>query len=139
MLSVQRLSESAVVPKRGTPGSAGLDLYAAHTATVPAKGKALIKTDLAISVPVGCYGRIAPRSSLAWKKHVDVGAGVIDSDYRGCVGVVLFNHSENDFKVELHDRVAQLIVEKISMVNVVEVDSLAESQRGDGGFGSTGQ
>jgi hypothetical protein len=83
----------------------------------------------------------APRSGLAWKKHIDVGAGVVDYDYRGPVGVVLFNHGTEDFGVSRGDRVAQLILERISMAAVVEVEEggeLPETKRGQGGFGSTG-
>lgn len=89
----------------------------------------------------GYYGRIAPRSGLAVKHHIDVGAGVIDADYRGNVGVVLFNHSDADFKVTAGDRVAQLILEKIITPAVVEVDdldALGSTARGAGGYGSTG-
>ena len=119
--------------------SAGFDLASAcDTMVVPAKGKALVKTDLAIAVPEGTYGRIAPRSGLAWKNHIDVGAGVIDADYRGNVGVVLFNHSEVDLTVNKGDRVAQLVLERISMDEAAGVESLEETERGAGGFGSTG-
>jgi len=89
-------------------------------------------------VPEGTYGRVAPRSGLAWKHHIDVGAGVIDADYRGNVGVVLFNHSEKDFPVQVGDRVAQLILERIIVPDVVEVQELPDTIRGAGGFGSTG-
>lgn len=81
---------------------------------------------------------IAPRSGLAHKHFIDVGAGVIDYDYRGNVGVILFNHSDADFNVARGDRIAQLILEKISMVDAVEVELLDDTERGDGGFGSTG-
>ena len=80
----------------------------------------------------------APRSGLAWKKHIDVGAGVIDADYRGCVGVVLFNHSAEDLEVKRGDRVAQLILERIETPPVEEVTELDDTERGAGGFGSTG-
>ena len=75
-------------------------MSAAYDGKVPARGKALIKTDLAIACPTGTYGRIAPRSGLAWKKSIDVGAGVIDADYRGNVGVILFNFSDDDFEIK---------------------------------------
>ena len=91
---------------------------------MPAGGKAIAKTDLAMKIPSTCYGRIAPRSGLAWKKHIDVGAGVIDADYRGNVGVVLFNHGKDDLVVKRGDRVAQLVLEKISMAPCMEVDDL---------------
>ena len=80
----------------------------------------------------------APRSGLAWKKHIDVGAGVVDADYRGNVGVILFNFSDEPFEVAPGDRVAQLILEKIDMAAVEEVEELPDTARGAGGFGSTG-
>ena len=97
-----------------------------------------MKTGLQIRVPYGCYGRVAPRSGLALKKFIDVGAGVIDADYNGEVGVVLFNFSDEEFVVKVGDRIAQLIIERISMAPVVVVDSISKTQRGTGGFGSTG-
>lgn len=137
-LLVRKLSEAATVPTRGSALSAGYDLYAAYAVQVPARGKALVKTDLAIQCPADTYGRVAPRSGLAWKHHIDVGAGVIDADYTGNVGVVLFNHSAADFEVKPGDRVAQLVLERIAMVPIVEVSALDETTRGAGGFGSTG-
>lgn len=110
----------------------------AYDAVVPARGKALVKTDIQIDVPFGTYGRIAPRSGLAWKNSIDVGAGVIDQDYRGNVGVILFNHSDTDFDIKKGDRIAQLICERIVYPNLVHVDSLTETARGEGGLGSTG-
>lgn len=98
VLKVKRLSEHAKLPVRGSTKAAGYDLFAAQPTTVPAKGKQLVATDISIAVPTGCYGRIAPRSSLAWKNHIDVGAGVIDEDYRGPVGVLLYNFSETEFQ-----------------------------------------
>src|SRR5207253_2868713 len=87
---VKKLSQNATIPKRSSPLAAGYDLSSAKDIIVPARGKALVPTDLAIALPDGVYGRIAPRSGLAWKNHIDVGAGVIDQDYRGNVGVILF-------------------------------------------------
>jgi dUTP pyrophosphatase len=113
-------------------------LSSSKDSVVPARGKALIPTDLSISIPDGTYARIAPRSGLAWKHSIDTGAGVIDSDYRGNVGVILFNHSDQDFPVKTGDRIAQLILEKIEIADVQEVKELNETERGEGGFGSTG-
>ncbi|XP_008220787.1 PREDICTED: deoxyuridine 5'-triphosphate nucleotidohydrolase [Prunus mume] len=135
---VKKLSEKAVLPSRGSPLSAGYDLSSATETTVPARGKALVPTDLSIAVPEGTYARIAPRSGLAWKHSIDVGAGVIDADYRGSVGVILFNHSDVDFEIKEGDRIAQLIIEKIITPDVVEVEDLDSTARGAGGFGSTG-
>ncbi|WCJ20945.1 Deoxyuridine 5'-triphosphate nucleotidohydrolase [Euphorbia peplus] len=135
---VKKLSENAVLPSRGSPLSAGYDLSSAVETKVPAKGKALIPTDISIAVPEGTYARIAPRSGLAWKHSIDVGAGVIDADYRGPVGVILFNFSELDFEVKKGDRIAQLIIEKIVTPDVIQVEDLDATVRGEGGFGSTG-
>ncbi|KFK34016.1 hypothetical protein AALP_AA5G091100 [Arabis alpina] len=135
---VKKLSEKAVLPTRGSSLSAGYDLSSAVDSKVPARGKALIPTDLSIAVPEGTYARIAPRSGLAWKHSIDVGAGVIDADYRGPVGVILFNHSDFEFEVKLGDRIAQMVIEKIVTPEVVEVEDLDDTVRGKGGFGSTG-
>jgi len=138
-LCVRKLTDNAYLPTRGTQQSAGYDLYAAYACSVPAHGKLLVKTDIAISVPIGTYGRVSPRSSLALNHHIDVGAGVIDADYRGPVGVVLFNHGATPFDIKRGDRIAQLIIEKIMTPNVLEVNDLDDTDRGSGGFGSTGQ
>jgi len=110
----------------------------AYEYVVPARGKELVKTDLSVAIPKGTYARVAPRSGLAWKKFIDVGAGVVDYDYRGNVGVILFNHGEEDFVVQKGDRVAQLILERIVTPDVVECEELEDTERGAGGFGSTG-
>ncbi len=110
----------------------------AYAGVVPARGRALLKTDIAIAVPAGTYGRVAPRSGLALKAGIDTGAGVIDADYRGNVGVILFNHSDTDFAVAAGDRIAQLILEAIVTPPVAAVDELDDTDRGADGFGSTG-
>lgn len=148
-LFVKLLSEKATLPTRGSEEAAGLDLYAATAVTIAPGGKALVPTDISVNIPPGHYGRVAPRSGLAWKKHIDVGAGVIDRDYSGNISVVLYNHSPDTvFEVAIGDRIAQLILEKISMASVVEVAELssaalnvpgARGARGEGGFGSTGK
>ncbi|KAI3821054.1 hypothetical protein L1987_08610 [Smallanthus sonchifolius] len=138
IFKVKKLSEKAVLPSRGSSLAAGYDLSSAIETKVPSRGKALVATDLSIAVPEGTYARIAPRSGLAWKHSIDVGAGVVDADYRGPVGVILFNHSDTDFEVKVGDRIAQLIIEKIITPEVIEVDDLDSTVRGAGGFGSTG-
>lgn len=138
-IRVKKLSDTAIIPTRGSEVSAGWDLYASQEVVVPARGKAIIATDIAIAVPVGFYGRVAPRSGMAWKKHTDIGAGVIDADYRGPIGVVMFNHSDEDLQIESGDRVAQLVIEQISMAPLTEVESLDDTERGEGGYGSTGR
>ncbi|KAM7528530.1 hypothetical protein LguiB_031940 [Lonicera macranthoides] len=137
-LRVKKLSEKAILPSRGSLLSAGYHLSSAMETKVPARGKALIPTDLSIAVPEGTYARIAPISELAWKHSIDVGAGVIDADSRGPVGVILFNYSDVDFEVKEGDKIAQLIIEKIVTPEVTEVDDLDSTARGSGGCGSNG-
>lgn len=137
-LFVKKLSEFATIPTKGSKLAAGYDLYAAHEYVIKSKGKEMVKTDLQIALPTGCYGRVAPRSGLAWKNFIDVGAGVIDEDYRGPVNVILFNFGDDDFIIKRGDRIAQLICEKIQQTDIVEVDDLEKTERGANGFGSTG-
>ena len=137
VLKVKRLCNNARLPVRGTTGAAGYDLAAPQIAVVPAHGKVLVKPGLSISMPTGCYGRIAPRSGLALKKFIDVGAGVVDEDYRGELGVILFNFGEEGFKINMGDKIAQLIFEKTKTPEVAEVDSLEQTGWGEKGFGST--
>ncbi|KNC96880.1 dUTP diphosphatase [Spizellomyces punctatus DAOM BR117] len=137
-LLVKRLSEKARLPRRGSAFAAGYDLCSAKAMSIPPHSRAIVPTDLSIAVPPNTYGRVAPRSGLAVKHFIDVGAGVVDADYRGPVGVVLFNFGENEFKIEEGDRIAQLVLERIVTPEVVEVKTLEETVRGAGGFGSTG-
>ena len=138
-LKVKKLSAKATLPYRGSEMAAGVDLCSAEHKVVPPQGRAVIKTDLAIACPPGTYGRVAPRSGLAVKKGIHVGAGVVDADYRGPLGVVVFNLSTKDeFVVNEGDRIAQLILESIVVPDIIECDDLDETQRGSGGFGSTG-
>ncbi|XP_048188947.1 deoxyuridine 5'-triphosphate nucleotidohydrolase, mitochondrial [Perognathus longimembris pacificus] len=134
-----RLSEHATAPTRGSARAAGYDLYSAYDYTIPPMEKALVKTDIQIALPSGCYGRVAPRSGLAAKHFIDVGAGVIDEDYRGNVGVILFNFGKEKFEVKKGDRIAQLICERIFYPEIEEVQVLDDTERGSGGFGSTGK
>lgn len=136
---VQRLSEYASLPVRCSTDAAGYDLSSAYSGLLLPSESRLFKTDIAVAVPKGFYGRVAPRSGLAFKNSIGVLAGVIDSDYRGNVGVILINHHPlSSFEIHAGDRIAQLILEKIATPDVVEVDNLSDTFRGTGGFGSTG-
>merc|ERR1711913_274827 len=137
-LQVAKLTEKAIIPTKGSQAAAGYDLYSAYDYVIPARGKVLAKTDIQVKVPHGTYGRVAPRSGLAWKNHIDIGAGVVDEDYRGNVGVVMFNHADTEFIVKKGDRVAQLVCEKIAYPDIEVLETLDETVRGEGGFGSTG-
>lgn len=133
-----KMTDNAFMPTKGSKRAAGYDLYSAYDYSIEPMSNALVKTDLQIQIPEGCYGRVAPRSGLALKHFIDVGAGVVDEDYRGNLGVVLFNFGKEDFKITKGDRVAQLICEKIEYPELEEVENLDTTNRGDSGFGSTG-
>lgn len=137
MLKFARLSDQATTPTKASMYSAGYDLYSAHDALIPPRDKAVVRTDIQICVPDGTYGRVAPRSGLAASNFIDIGAGVIDLDYRGNVGVVMFNHSQDGLVVKKGDRIAQLICEKIVYPWLKEVLSLDTTERGGNGFGSS--
>ena len=137
-LEVKKLVANATLPVLGSVNAAGYDLHALEGTVVPGRGKVLVSTGLSFAIPVGNYGRIAPRSGLAAKHSIDVGAGVIDADYRGEVKVLLFNFSDNDFSINPGDRIAQMIIEKYTPTELVEVEELDSTERGAGGFGSTG-
>ncbi|XP_061885300.1 deoxyuridine 5'-triphosphate nucleotidohydrolase, mitochondrial isoform X2 [Entelurus aequoreus] len=138
VLRFAKLSEHATAPSRGSAKAAGYDMYSAYDYSIGPLDKAIVKTDIQIAVPHGCYGRVAPRSGLAAKHFIDVGAGVVDEDYRGNVGVVLFNFGKETFEVKKGDRVAQLVCERICYPDLVEEKTLDDTERGAGGFGSTG-
>ncbi len=127
------------VPVYSHPGDAGADLRSSVDAVIPARGKQLIATGIRLKLPLGHVGLIWPRSGLAVKHALDCGAGVIDSEYRGEIKVLLFNHSDQDYAIQRGERIAQLIVQKFEKVDFIPVDSLEETARGGNGFGSTGK
>ena len=136
IVQIVKLTENAVVPVRATAGSAGLDLFAAYDTIIPPRGVEMIKTDIQIKCPEKTYGRIAPRSGLALRQ-ITVGGGVIDGDFRGNLGVILFNHGRQDFLVRRGDRIAQIIFERFEQASVWLCTTLDATDRGSGGFGST--
>jgi len=153
IIEIKLLFEDVKLPTRGSDYAAGIDLTA-HSFSriwegeivplvddsiiIPPQGRCLVKTGLAIVVPEGYYGRVAPRSGLALMNGIDIGAGVIDADFRGEVGIVLFNLGSEPFEVKKGERVAQLICERIVIPTIKEITKLPETERGKKGFGSTG-
>ena len=127
-----------MLPAKGSAGTADYDLCTASNCVIPSWGKGTIETRLAVSLPPGTYTRIAPRSGLAIRNFIDVGVGVVDSDYRGEIKVVFFNQSAEDFAVQAGDRIAQLILEGIETPQVKKVAALDDTGHGAGGFGSMG-
>ena len=129
--------KDAIKPSRGSDEAAGYDLYVYESGLLMPNETRLFDTGISIRVPEGTYGRIAPRSSVS-KRSILVNAGVIDRDYTGPVKVMLHNLSNDNFVIEKGNRIAQLIIEKISTPEVELVDELDDTERGNGGFGSTG-
>ena len=125
-------------PTRAHPGDAGLDLTANENVTIPAGEGQLVKTGFRCALPEGTYGRVASRSGLSVKKGIEVGAGVVDRTYRGPLCVQLWNHGGDAFEVKYGERIAQFIVTKIDETDVLLVENLEDTERGEGGFGSTG-
>ena len=134
---IKKNNEEATIPTQATEGDAGYDLYSLEEVTLAPMARAVVKTGISIAIPMGFYGRVAPRSGLAVKKGLDVLAGVVDAGYRGDVGVVLIILSSENITLEKQSKVAQLIFEKCHDVDWVETDDLSESERGDGGYGSS--
>lgn len=143
MFRAFRSHPDAVLPKRADAGAAGYDLVSVEETWINPGERKIIDTGIIIECPVDCYARIAPRSGLAVKHGINVLAGVVDSSYRGTIRVVLHNtDKENGLEVAKGDRIAQLIFERVYTPDIEEVgsvDMLAGTERGTGGFGSTGK
>lgn len=138
-LRFKKLHPDARLPTRGSPLAAGLDLYSVEKLTIPPGGRAAVRTGLAVAIPAGTYGRVAPRSGLATRHGLDVLAGVVDGDYRGEIMCALINHGAEAFDVEIGMRVAQLLIGVIITPAPEWVEDLDETGRGGAGFGSTGE
>ena len=129
ILKFKKLSSNAFTPKRATINSAGFDLFSADTKEINAHDRRSVYTDISVILPRGTYGRVAPRSGLATKCFIHVGAGVFDFDYRGNIGIVIFNHLDKPFQINIGDRIAQFIIDKICTHKLVEVQDLDETDR----------
>lgn len=142
-VKIKKLSEYAICPKYASKTAAGADLYAAlkESVIIRAGETAFIPTGISMEIPEGYAGLIFARSGLACKKGLAPAnkVGVIDSDYRGEVMVALFNHSKEDFKVESGERIAQIVITPYLTAQFEESDDLSNTERGAGGFGSTGK
>ena len=126
-----------MLPKRGSALAAGLDVCSIEDVEIAPKQRALARTGLAVAIPPGFYGRVAPRSGLAVKQGLDVLAGVIDSDYRGEVCIVLYNTGDEAIVLPAGSKICQLILEQIITPEAAWVNDLDHTARGAGGFGST--
>ncbi|HEY9897757.1 MAG TPA: dUTP diphosphatase [Pantanalinema sp.] len=133
----QRLSEAAIAPRVSQAGDVAADLFAAASVRVPARGRAMVPTDIALELPPGFRARVHSRSGLSLKHGIEAGAGLIDNSYRHAVGVLLYNFSDDDYHVTPGDRIAQLCVERYTEPRFEEVESVAATRRTTG-WGSSG-
>ena len=140
---VKKLNPKAKLPKYKTDGSSGMDLMALieNSITIKSQNSALIPTGLSIAVPEDMEVQIRPRSGLAAKSNISVlnTPGTIDSDYRGEIKIILFNHGKEEFTVNNNDRIAQMVLMPVLKAEFKEVEELPKTVRGSGGFGSTGK
>lgn len=139
-VEIRLLHAHARAPSRAHPGDAGADLHAAEAVVIPAGERRDVGTGLALAIPEGFAGFVQPRSGLAFRHGIMVtnSPGLIDSGYRGELRVSLHNSGPEVFAIEIGDRIAQLVIQRVEAPDFLVVDSLADTDRGAGGFGSTG-
>ncbi len=137
-LKVKKLHGAAILPTKGNPSDAGYDLYSSEKVAIPARSTVLVSTGISMAIPEGYVGLIWDRSSMG-VKGVHRHAGVIDSGYRGHIKVCLHNTSKDTYHVEYGDRIAQILIQQAANFKLEEVESLDHTERGEGGFGSTGK
>jgi len=140
ILKIKRLSPDAVIPSYQTEEAAGFDLHSVDEVVIKKGERKLISTGLAFEIEKGYEVQIRPRSGLAFKHGVSVlnSPGTIDSDYRGEIKVLLINLGDKDFEIKKGDRIAQAVIAPVVQAKILEVDELSSTERGSGGFGSTG-
>ncbi|ACA39439.1 dUTP diphosphatase [Lysinibacillus sp. fkY74-1] len=139
-VKIKRMHEDAMLPMQANPGDAGMDLYSIETVEIPAGGTKLIKTGIQIELPKGTEAQIRPRSGLALKHSITVlnSPGTIDEGYRGEIGVILINHGQDTFFVEKSMRIAQMVIQFVPTIQLLEVNELSQTVRGTSGFGASG-
>ena len=133
------IGAGGALPEYGSEGAAGADLRASEAVVIPPGGRAAVPTAVRLEIPPGHAGLVWPRSGLAVRHGIDTLAGVIDSDYRGEVRVVLVNHGDEPFTIAAGDRVAQLLLQHVERAAFRAADAVGDTGRGSGGFGSTGR
>ncbi len=134
----QKKFPHAIPPKVSQPGDVAADLFSAEAVLVPAGGRKLVSTGIILELPDGFRASIRSRSGLSLKHGIEVGAGLIDQSFRHEIGVLLYNHGEEDYRVEIGDRVAQICVERFELPSFVEVEKVEETPRATG-WGSSGK
>lgn len=139
-VKIKRIHADAMLPMQANPGDAGMDLYSIETVEIPVGQAKLIKTGLQIELPKGTEAQIRPRSGLALKHSITVlnSPGTIDEGYRGEIGVILINHGKETFIVEKSMRIAQMVIQLVPTIQLLEVNELSPTVRGTSGFGASG-
>ena len=138
---MKKLHDDAILPQKATSGAAAFDLYACEDCNLGIRTTwyTPIRTGIAMEIPPGYFGKIYPRSGLCARNAVDVGAGVIDSDYRGEIKVLLINHKIEEVRISKGDRIAQIVIHPAPQFKLVESTVLSKTKRDQGRFGSTGK
>ena len=139
-VKVKLIHKDAMLPFQANPGDAGLDLFAVEEKLIKPGEAELIRTGIILELPEGTEAQVRPRSGLALKHSVTVlnSPGTIDEGYRGEVKVILINHGKEEFKVEKRMRIAQMVIAPVAKVDITQVEEVADTKRGAGGFGSSG-
>ncbi len=135
----KKLSENAVVPNKAHPTDAGFDLTATRNYVIPANGRCLIDTGVAVDIPHGHYGMVVGRSGNTIKRGLVGQTGIIDCGYHGAIGIMAFNLSRGDLAIKVGERIGQLIIIPIPEIEFIETTELSDTDRGTGGYGSTGK
>ena len=140
LVKFKKLSTTAKIPEYAHPTDSGMDLFSDRQMIIPAGGRALVPTGVAVALPPNTEGQVRSKSGLALKSGIMVlnSPGTIDTNYRGEIGVILFNTSDQDYEVAMGQKIAQLVVCPFYTCATIEVDDLDSTDRGNGGFGSTG-
>jgi dUTP pyrophosphatase len=139
-LKIKKTKPHAITPQYANPGDAGMDLFSAEDYLIKSGERCLISTGIQTEFPTGYELQIRPRSGLALKHGISIvnTPGTVDAGYRGEIGIILINHGKEEFKINQGDKIAQAVLNKIEIATIEESDNLSDTQRGTGGFGSTG-
>lgn len=138
-VKVKKLKKDAIIPRYAHKGDAGMDLFSTENYIVPVGKRQLVSTGIAIELPEGYFASIRGKSGLAYKRGISILGGVIEWTYRGEYGVIILNTGNEDFEIRAGDQVAQVVISPVASVELEDIEELSDTDRGDGGFGSTGR
>jgi dUTP pyrophosphatase len=137
-IRIKKVSSTAKIPQYAHPTDAGMDLFSNENLVLQPSELIICSTGISLAIPQGYVGLIWDKSGLASKNEIKTMGGVVDSSYRGEIGVILKNLSTREYKIKIGDKIAQMLIQKVSSPELIEVDNLDKTERGEGGFGSTG-